>query len=244
MEKIINKKIKNRTALNVIIILTVVLIFAIALVYLGPIMKNIATEEGRLAFKAKIENSGIWGLLMIFALEVAQIFLVIIPGEPLEILAGMCYGSIGGAIFITASVFVTTTIIVLLVRKYGRKFVYESFNEEKVKKIENSKLLRNPQKVELAMIILFLLPGTPKDLLSYIGGLLPIKPSRFILISTFARFPSVISSTVAGAHIVSGNIKVSLIAYGITFILTAIILILVNVFDKDKETQNTIKALK
>ena len=46
---------------------------------------------------------------MLFSLQIAQIFLAILPGEPLEILAGMCYGGIGGTIFILVSVFVTTT---------------------------------------------------------------------------------------------------------------------------------------
>lgn len=238
------KKVDNRKAVNIITIIIVISIFAIATAYLMPVMKDISTKEGQLAFKERIESSGIWGMLMVFSLEVAQIFLVVIPGEPLELLAGMCYGGIGGTIFITVSVFITTTIIVLLVRKYGRKFVYDSFGKEKIEKLENSKILKDPKKVELIMIILFLIPGTPKDLLSYIGGLLPIKPLRFILISTFARFPSVVSSTIAGAHLVNGNIKVSIIAYGISFVITAVILILLNIFDKDNETKETLKALK
>ena len=51
--------------------------------------------------------------------------------------------------------------------------------------------------------------GTPKDLLVYIAALLPIKPFRFILISTFARFPSVISSTFAGDNLIEGNCKIA-----------------------------------
>ena len=238
------KQVENRKAINVIILIIVLAIFIVAIVYLAPLMKDISTKEGQILFEMKLERLGAWKMVVLLALQVAQIFLVVIPGEPIEVLAGMCYGSIGGTIFITISVFITTTILVLLVRKYGRKFVYESFDKEKVDKLENSKLLKNPKKVELIMIILFLIPGTPKDLLVYIGGLLPIKPLRFILISTFARFPSVISSCVVGANLVNGNIKVSIVAYIVAFILTAIILVLINYFDKDNETKETLKALK
>ena len=94
------------------------------------------------------------------------------------------------------------------------------------------------------MILLFLIPGTPKDLLVYIGGLLPIKPLKFILISTFARFPSVISSTIAGASIVEGNIAVGAISYGVTFLITIMILIIIKVFDKNKEAKEALEALK
>ena len=235
---------KKKKIINIVVISVVIIIFALAIAYLAPVMKDISTKEGQIAFKEKIDNLGVVGLLILFLLEIAQIFFVVIPGEPLEVLAGMCYGNIGGTIFITISVLITTTIIFWLVRKYGKKLIYESFSKEKIDKIENSKILKNPQKVELIMILLFLIPGTPKDLLVYIGGLLPIKPLRFILISSFARFPSVISSTIAGASIVDGNIAIGAIAYGITFFITAIILIIINIFDKNKETKEALEALK
>lgn len=235
---------KKKKIVNFIVLAIVIAIFVIAIIYLAPIMKDISTKEGQIAFKEKIESLGILGVLMLFGLELAQIFFVVIPGEPLELLAGMCYGTVGGTIFITASVFITTVLIFFTVKKFGRKFVEESFGKEKIDKIENSKILKNPKKIEIIMTILFFIPGTPKDLLVYIGGLLPIKPLRFILISTFARFPSVISSTIAGAGLVTGNIKVSIISYAVTFAITAIILILVNVFDKSKETQEALQAIK
>ena len=71
--------------------------------------------------------------------------------------------------------------------------------------IEKSKLLNNPKKIDMLLVLLFFIPGTPKDLLVYVGGLLPIKPWKFIAISTFARFPSIISSTLAGSNLIQGN---------------------------------------
>lgn len=213
-------------------------------IYLFPVMKNLSTVEGQIAFKQKVESSGMLGLLSLFGLEVAQIFLFIIPGEPIEILAGMCYGGLWGTVFIMASAGIISTAIFFLVRKLGKNFVYEFSNEDKVKKIENSKLFKNPKKIEMIMLILFLLPGTPKDLLVYIAGLLPIKPSRFILISTFARFPSVISSTIVGSKIMDGNVKIIVMVYVATFILTGLIILLVNKFDKNKVTKEAIKVIK
>ena len=154
------------------------------IILMVPVIKNLSTTEGQLAFKERVSSSGIWGMAALFGLQFAQIFLIVIPGEPIEILAGMCYGGIGGLIFITISAAIITTMIVFLVRKLGRKFVYDFCSEEKIKKIENSKLFKNTKKIELIMIILFMVPGTPKDLLVYIAALLPIKPLRFILSSS------------------------------------------------------------
>lgn len=212
--------------------------------YMFPVMKELSTKEGQIAFKEKVSSSGILGLLMLLVLQIAQIFLIIIPGEPIEILAGMCYGPIWGTVFIMASAGIISVIIFFLVRKYGKKFVYNFCDKEKVTKIENGKLFKNPKKIEIIMLILFLLPGTPKDLLVYIAGLLPIKPIRFVLISIFARFPSVISSTLAGANLAIGDWKKSIIMY-VGIVLIAIIIILIaNKFDKDKLAEKAIKTIK
>ena len=221
-----------------------IVVFVGLIIYLFPIMKNLTTKEGQVEFKNLVQTTGIYGFLMLFGLQFAQIFLVVLPGEPLEILAGMCYGTIGGTVFIFVSCAITSALILFLVRKFGKKYIYEFFKKEKIDKIENSKLFKSPEKVELIMTILFLIPGTPKDLLVYIGGLLPIKPVRFILISTFARFPSVISSTIAGANIVNGNFGITVLVYIITFAITALFIYLVNKFDKDKIASEAIDVMK
>ncbi len=228
------------------IILTIMLLILIIgiMAYLFPVMKNLSSIEGQVAFKQKVEDSGILGMLSLFGLQVAQIFLIIVPGEPIEILAGMCYGGLWGTVFIMISAFIISTTIFLLVRKFGKKFVYSFCSEERVKKIENSKIFNNPKKIEMIMLILFLIPGTPKDLLVYIAGLLPIKPLKFILISSIARFPSVISSTLAGENLAVGDWKMSIILYAIVFMLVAIVVFIINKFDKDKTTNEALKIIK
>lgn len=235
---------KNAKILRILILVLVVAIFVVATVNFLPVIKNLATPEGKIEFKDKIQNSGFLGMLLLFGLQVAQIFLFIIPGEPIEILAGMCYGGVGGTIFILVSSAIISIAIFFLVRILGRKFVYAFSDEEKVRKIENSKLFQDPKKVEIIMLILFILPGTPKDLLVYIAGLLPIKPWKFIAISTFARIPSIVSSTYAGEKILAGNLKTAGLIY-IAIIAIALALIFVfNKFDKNKVTEEAIKTIK
>ena len=237
-------KLKKTTIFKIILAIIALAICIAVIIYLFPIVKNLSTQEGQLEFKEKIDNLGFLGLLMLFGIQFAQIFLIVIPGEPIEILAGMCYGGIGGTIFITVSVAILTTFILFMVRRLGRKFVYEFCSKEQIEKIENSKLMKITEKIEFIMLILFLIPGTPKDLLVYIGGLLPIKPLRFILISTFARLPSVISSTFAGENIASGDWTFSIIIYAATFIIIGLIIFLVNKFDKSSTTRQILDSMK
>lgn len=237
-----NKKRVKIIKITIIIIAVALIVGLIA--YLFPVMKNLSTHEGQIAFKEKVNESGMYGFLTLLGLQIAQIFLVILPGEPLEILAGMCYGAVGGTIFILFSVFLTTTLLYWLVRKFGKKFIYESFDKKRIDKIENSKVFQNPKTIEYILAICFAVTGAPKDILVYIGGLLPIKPIRFIMIATFCRFPSIISSTIVGKYFSEGNWKISFFIYGVTFAITILVLFIIKIFDKEKLTENALNELK
>lgn len=240
-KKMHKKQIK---ILKITLAILVIVIIIVALAYLIPVMKNLSTTEGKIEFKNRIQNSGFLGMLLLFGLQVAQVFLFILPGEPIEILAGMCYGGIWGTVFIMASAAIISIAIFFMVRKLGQKFVYEFYDKEKVQKIENNKLFQDPKRIEIIMFILFLIPGTPKDLLVYIAGLLPIKSWRFIAISTFARIPSIVSSTFAGEKILEGNYKSAIILYGAIIAIVFIFIFILNKFDKNKVTKEAMKVIK
>ncbi len=232
---------KKTKIIRILLSIGIIIILTSFLWRLAPFMKGLATKEGQIAFKEKIDGMGLGGIFLLFALQTLQILLVILPGEPLEVLAGMCYGTWGGTLFVTISVFITTTIIFFTVRKLGQKYLYNFFKREKVDKIMKSKLFKNPRNLNIVLFILFFLPATPKDLFVYIGGLLPIKPLRFILISTLVRFPSVITSTMVGANLSRGNWQLSLIIYGVTFVIAALIIYLISLKDKNKEIIDIMK---
>ena len=237
-------KKKKLKIFKIMLFITALIILTVITIYLFPVMKNLSTKEGQIAFKEKVTTSGLYGLLLLFIIQVAQIFLFILPGEPIEILAGMCYGWFLGTIFIMISSAIIATLIFWLVRKIGKQFVYDFSDEEKIKKIEKNKIFQNPKKIELALFILFLVPGTPKDLLTYLSGLLPIKMGRFIVISTIARIPSIVTSTIAGANIATGDWKKGIILYFLIVAIVAIALFIFNKFDKDKTTESVLTSIK
>ena len=223
---------KKERILKIISLILVVGILIMLTIEIAPMFKDIATEQGRIELKNKIENMGPKGIFIIIGLMIAQIFLAILPGEPVEILAGMCYGWLWGLIIILIGTFISTFIIFFAVKKFGRSFIYSFASKERIEKIENSKLFSNPKTIDIIFFILFFIPGTPKDLFVYIGGLLPVKPAKFLIIATFARIPSIISSTIAGSNIMEGNWGIIAVAYAVSFILAGIIIFFVNKKDK------------
>ena len=151
----------------------------------------------------------------------------------------MAYGPIGGLILIFIGDFLSSILIFFAVRQFGRKFIYGFVSKDKLEKLENSKWFSNEKRIDIIMFILFFIPGTPKDLLVYIGGLLPIRPLKFILIATFARFPSIISSTAAGSNLVTGNWPAIIMTYAITFAIAGLILLILNIKEKHSKITKT-----
>lgn len=146
----------------------------------------------------------------------------------------MCYGKVWGTLIIMISVAIGTIIIYCLIRIFGRKFIYNFVSKEKIKKFEDIKLLKNEKRLEIVLLILFVSPFVPKDVLIYLAGFLPINPINFLLISIFGRFPSVFSSTFAGENLAKGNIKVIILIYLITYTVILGALIIFKLFSKTK----------
>lgn len=203
----------------------VLIIFAVIIYLLFPIMKGLATEEGRLIAKEKLSSFGIFGALIIIILEALKVFVVVLPGEPIELLAGMCFGPFMGVLVVYIGIIFSTFIISKLVKKFGVSFVKDIVPKEKFDKVENI-INTYPKRVETILFILYFLPVIPKDFLTYIGSLLPITTKKFLLISIFARFPAVMSSTIVGSEILDGDIKTIVIVYGITYSISALIMLI------------------
>lgn len=230
------KKEHIKTIRKVAFILTLIL-FVLVTFFMFPMFKNIATQEGRNVAKTYLESVGIFGVIFITLLEVLKVFVVMLPGEPIELLAGMCYGPIFGIIIIYIGIAISTFFISRIVKKFGIDLVKDIVPEEKFKKVEEI-IENNPKKVETTVFVLYFLPVIPKDFLTYIGSLLPMTTKKFLFISLFARFPAVFSSTIVGSRILDGDIKTILIVYLVTYIISGSIALTYNKkFTKEKRVE-------
>ncbi len=212
-------KKENIKTIRKIAFIVAVTIFVVVSIFLFPLFKNISTDEGRVLAKKVLENLGFVGMICIISLEILKVFVVMLPGEPIELLAGMCYGPIGGIVVIYIGIAISTFFISHIVKKQGIELVKDIVPEEKLSKVEEI-LNNNPKKVEMTLFILYFLPILPKDFLTYIGSLLPISTKKFLGISLCARFPAVISSTIVGSRILNGDIKTIIIVYSVTYIIS------------------------
>ena len=135
------------------------------------------------------------GSLAMIAICAVQVIIAFIPGELVEIASGVIFGAVGGTVVCLTGILLGSVIAILLARRFGRRLVESLYPKEK---LDSLPVLNDPSKRNAMTAILFLIPGTPKDLLTYIIGLTDMSIPLYLLLTSVCRLPSVIMSTVGG----------------------------------------------
>ncbi|MBQ7090642.1 MAG: TVP38/TMEM64 family protein [Clostridia bacterium] len=182
-------------------------------------------------FRTYIRGFGYGGWFVLLGLQFLQVFIALIPGELLETAAGYIYGPLQGTLLCYVGVALGSALIFLLVRRFRKRFAEVFVSADKLNEM---RFLNSETKRRSLIFLIFFIPGTPKDLLTYFAGLTPIKISEFLTISLIARFPSVISSTAGGDLLGDGNYLGAIWLYGITAAVSLLGLWLYSILKKRK----------
>lgn len=207
---------KNQIRWLVILILASLILIAALSALCMPFFSKLSDPAFQAQLRIWIDSLGLAGWLVMLGIQMAQIVIALIPGEPVELLAGVIYGAWGGLFTCLLGIVLASAAVFFTVRRFGYPLIERTFGKAK---LEQFSFLNNTKKIETLTFILFLIPGTPKDMLTYFAGVSPIKASHFLFLSTFARIPSIITSTLMGATMSQGNWTMTLLI----FLLTAII---------------------
>jgi uncharacterized membrane protein YdjX (TVP38/TMEM64 family) len=171
-------------------------------VFFWPFFQKLRDDAYRQRFSDWIMKLGIKGVLVLLGIQMLQIVIAIIPGGPVELLAGAAYGNLGGLALCLTGCAAATALIFFLVKKFGSPFVNLFFSK---KKVDGFAFLQDTRKLSFIVFVLFLIPGTPKDILTYIVPLTNMGFTRFILITCLARIPMILASTLMGASVMKGR---------------------------------------
>ena len=185
--------------------------------YIGrPIIEFVSEPE---KFRVWVENGGIWSKIAFIGMVMFQVVIALVPGEPLEIGAGYAFGAIEGTLLTVIGVTLGSLVVFSLVRKFGVMLVEIFFSREKISSL---KFLQKSKKRDFVIFLLFFLPGTPKDLITYFAGLTDMKLSYMLWLSAVVRLPSVITSTLGGDALGTEKYIMAIIVFIITLIISFI----------------------
>lgn len=229
MKKLSQKSLRIIASIGILIVAA---IFVLIFLYVGkPLVAFIEEPE---TFRVWIDSFGIWSRLIFIGMIFLQVAVALIPGEPFEIVAGYTFGSMEGTLLCIIGMALSSILIFLLVRKYGVKLVEIFFSTEKINSL---RFLNSEKKINLIFFILMLIPGTPKDLLCYFAPLTRIKLGSFIFITTVARIPSIVTSTIGGSMLGQEKYLLAVIAFAVTIVISVIGLLVYNKIQKMKNRE-------
>lgn len=180
-------------------------------------------------FRSMMEQSPVKGRVIYVVLQVLQVFIALIPGEVVEIAGGLLFGAVEGTLLSLLGVAIGSSVIFLLTKQLGIRFVELFVSREK---IDSMKFINSDKRLNMLVFIVFFIPGTPKDLLTYFVGLTRMKLHTFLLISLIARVPSVLTSALAGNALASGDYRLAVIIFGVTAVLSVIGMLIYNAISK------------
>lgn len=211
---------KIKKILSIVSLILVLVLFGLITWFFCTKFKEISSAE---SFKDYVRSFGAAGMLVGLGFQLLQVFVALIPGEVIEIGLGYAYGAIRGTLICYAGLFIASTLIFLLVKKFGRKIVLLFVSEESLNSMKFvQKVEQNPEKLKKIMFLLFFVPGTPKDLFTYFFGLTPVSLKDFLWISMLARIPSVVSSTIGGTLIHEKNYVLAAVLFAVTALVSLV----------------------
>lgn len=206
-------KLNKKDIIRLIILIVFLLAGITITIALWPYIRQLTTEAGRDRLLNRIESFGPMKYGVYVLAQVLQIVFAFVPGEPFEIISGVMFGLWGGFAMCMLATFLGTVCVYYIVKLLGKPFVDIIISEEKLSKF---KFLQDHRRFEFIVFILFLIPGTPKDALTYFAPFTTLKPSRFFILSAVARIPSIISSVIVGSTLNNGNLFLSVLVLIIT----------------------------
>lgn len=200
-------------------VLAVLILAGAGLTYRHEIWAILTQASARDAFIEFVRGQGVAGIFFFLGIQLLQVVVAFLPGEMVELAAGLLYGTWGGLALCLFGILLASCMIYAFICLFHVKKLDE-------KAISKYRFLRDEAHIRFMVFLVFFIPGTPKDILTYLGPFLPLPAWQFLVISTLARIPSVLTSTFAANQFASGAWKVSVAVFAVTGTVALLCLLL------------------
>lgn len=199
-----------------IIIFFLIVVGVGMLVYVSwPFLSLIRDPEAARAF---IIESGSWGPILFILMQIAQVFLAPIPGQVIGLLGGYLFGPLLGIVYMMIGALIGFTLIFIFSRKFGRPFVTFFVSEKMMDKFDRY----TKEKGAMIFFLIFLLPGFPDDVISFIAGLTTIPIRTLVVISVVGRLPGYVALNLTGNGLTSDDLN-PIVVVGVAFVFLSLI---------------------
>ncbi len=208
----------------------VLMVVVVALLW--PFMHEVFEPGGVERVTESVREAGPAGFLILLGIQFVQVVVAFIPGEVVQVAAGLIYGPWLGALIILLGCVISSSVVFLLVHRLGAPFVQAMVPEKYMAKLD---AFENSPKLNTIVFVLFLIPGLPKDVFTYLVPLTRMQMHTFIILSNVARIPGIVISTYAASGLAKGDYTESAIMFGILAVIAIIALVVYNRMSKRRD---------
>ncbi len=191
-------KITRKQIIWLIILITILAAVAI-LYYIGKNNGWFTLFESKENLQQYVASFGAWAPLAFFTLQFLQVIISPIPGSVTTLVGGVLFGFFPGFILSFGAVFLGSLGAFLLGKKFGRPLVERIAGKKIVEKYMDSVSSRQ----RILLILMFLLPFFPDDVLCLIAGLSALNLPSFALIMLCTRPWGLLFSALVGSGVIS-----------------------------------------
>lgn len=188
-------------------------------VLIWPIVMELTEPGGLERVTEQVTSAGPLGVLILLGFQFLQIVVAFIPGEVVQVAAGMMYGTWGGAAIVLAGCVISSAFIYFVVSKLGAPFVQAMIPEKWMNKLRD---FDESDKLDVMVFVLFLIPGLPKDVFTYLVPLTGMRMRDFVLLSNIGRIPGVVMSTMAANGLMQGNWAQSIALFAVCAVIAIV----------------------
>jgi len=163
-----------------------------------------------------LNSFGPLSVVIFIGLQIVQVLIAPIPGELNGFIGGYLYGPVLGTIYSTIGLTIGSWLAFLLARWLGMPFVEKIINPKVIQKYD---YFMEHRGIPITFI-LFLIPGFPKDALSYIIGLSHMRMTTFLILCTSGRLLGTIMLSISGNYARNDQNAAMLAILGISALIT------------------------
>lgn len=178
--------------------LTVVFILLAVTGYLAPLVETLTqTFQCRENLRRYVEGWGPAAPLIFMVLQALQVVVAPIPGELTGAVGGFVFGIVPNVLYSTVGLTVGSVLAFAAARMMGLPLVRLVVPCHVLERFHFLVARRGT----MVALILFIIPGFPKDILSYILGLSPMGFVTFFWVCTLGRIPGTIMLSFSGSAV-------------------------------------------
>ncbi len=144
-----------------------------------------------------LRSDGLRGPLACIGVQFIQVVIFVIPGEVTQFASGYVFGAWLGFLYSAIGIGLGSAFNFTFARVVGRPTLEKLIGPETLNKVDAA---LNNARGKSALFLLFLLPGMPKDAMSYGAGLSSLRLVEFVVISGLGRSPALLASILLGAQ--------------------------------------------